>query len=270
MRYGDEVRIRPDLYRDFVLVHVSVRKGIEIETDGRTHHVPEGRVFFSSPKHSIALRWQEDCEQVLIRFPHDLLFRGKSFQVPLSAASLSEPLVVPFVHQLSTLLAMARQPSGLYGFRQWQGALQETLVGFVAASLGVSQHSVPSPETIEIPETRTRDRLESLDAFIRARLDRPIRHIDLEVATGLGHSQLNQLVQKGFGCSPMMLVRQRRLEAVRQSLEADPGQDLTQLSLLYGFDHQGRFAQYYRGQFGEAPSETRRRLRGQRPAGRNG
>lgn len=34
-------------------------------------------------------------------------------------------------------------------------------------------------------------------------------------------------------------------------------------SMRYGFEHQGRFSQYYREQFGEVPRATRGRLRGQ-------
>jgi AraC-like DNA-binding protein len=267
MRYGDEVLIRPNLYKNFVLVHASIRKSIEIESDGRVYQVPEGRVFFSSPKRSIALRWQENCEQVLIRIPHGMLSEDDSLAVPQSGAFLPEALVAPFAHQLSALLAMARQPSDIDGFGLWQEALQASLAGIVAASLGVSGKTVL---TAEVPESQTKDRLERLDEFIQTHLDRPIRHNDLEKATRLGRSQVNQLVQMRFGCSPMILVRRRRLEAVRRSLEANPDQDLTQLSLRYGFDHQGRFSQYYKAQFGEAPSETRRRLRGVPPTGRNG
>lgn len=267
MRYGDEVQIRPDLYRDFALVHVSIRKGIEIETDGRIFHVPEGRVFFSSPQRSIALRWQEGCEQVLLRIPHSMLLPQNANQTQLSSVALPEDLIVPFGYQLSTLLAMARQSSDVHGFGLWQEAVQNSLAAFVATSLGISR----SPEPVaELADPRPQDRGERLKDFIQLHLDHPMRHCDLERVAGLGRSQLNQMVQDRFGCSPMSLVRQMRLQAVRESLEANPDQDLTQLSLRYGFDHQGRFSQYYRGQFGESPSETRRHLRGIRPAGRNG
>ena len=267
MRYGDEVRIRPDLYRDFVLAHVSVHKGIEIETDGNTYHVPEGRVFFSAPKRSIALRWQEGCEQVLVRIPHRLLFGEEPGSLPRSAALLPDPLVAPFAHQLSALLAMARQPLGLYGFGLWQETLQASLSKIAARSLGVSDEPAVLRDR---SQSRTSDRLDRLETFIHDRLDRPISLSDLEASVHLGRSQLNHLVQQAFGCSPMMLVRRRRLEALRQSLETNPAQDLTQLSLRYGFDHQGRFSHYYKEHFGEAPSETRRRLRGLPVTGKNG
>ncbi|MBE1043174.1 helix-turn-helix domain-containing protein, partial [Escherichia coli] len=48
---------------------------------------------------------------------------------------------------------------------------------------------------------------------------------------------------------------------IRACLE-DPGcrvRNLTELALDFGFAHLGRFAEQYRRQFGELPSETLRR-----------
>jgi AraC-like DNA-binding protein len=224
-------------------------------------------VFFSSPQRSIALRWQEGCEQVLIRIPHAMLAPEGRFQVAQSGVALPAALTTPFVHQVSAVLAMARQPAEQQGLADWQGALQDWLAQIVALSLGLPQ---PQKAGAMGEPDRSRNRRERLEGFIAAHLDRPIQLADLGRTVGLAHSQLCALTQKAFGCAPMALVRRMRLLAVRQSLEADPGQDLTQLSLRYGFDHQGRFSQYYRQEFGEVPSATRRRLRGLGPTGRNG
>lgn len=259
MRYGDEVLIRPDLYKGFLLAHVSVRKGIEIESDGRVFNLPEGSVFFSAPKSQISLRWQEGCEQVIVRIPYAMLKIAERNDGLASGTRLPPHLNGLFSHQLSAVLAMARQPSDLQGFGLWQEAFQSSMAGFVGLALGLGgdKTSAPDPKL-----ATTRDRRERLEEFIESRLDRPIQLQDLEQAAGLARSQLNQLTHETFGCAPMALVRQRRLAAVRRALEADPRQDITQLSLSYGFDHQGRFSQYYRAAFGEAPSETRARLRG--------
>ncbi len=268
MRYGDEVLIRPDLYKGFLLAHVSVRKSIEIESDGRVFNLPEGSVFFSSPKRSISLRWQEGCEQVIIRIPHAMLKIGDRADRLASGTKLPTHLNGLFSHQLSAVLAMARQPSEGQGFGLWQDAFQTSMATFVGLALGLGNDDKPAPDQ---KLTSTHGHRERIEDFIESRLGRPIQLQDLELAAGLARSQLNQLTHEAFGCSPMALVRQRRLAAVRRALEADPRQDITQLSLSYGFDHQGRFSQYYRAAFGEAPSETRARLRGVTPiSGKNG
>jgi len=262
IRYGDEVLIRPDLYEGFLLAHVSVRRGIEIESDGRVFNLPEGSVFFSAPKRSISLRWQEGCEQVIARIPYAMLKIEQRNSKLASGTKLLTHLSAPFAYHLSAVLAMARQPSEVQGFGLWQEALQKSMADFVGLSLGLG-----SGEKVvrEHNQSSTRDRRERLEEFIETRLDRPIQLQDLERAAGLARSQLNQMTHEVFGCAPMVLVRQKRLAGVRRALEADPRQDITQLSLRFGFDHQGRFSQYYRNMFGEAPSETRARLRGLKP-----
>jgi transcriptional regulator GlxA family with amidase domain len=59
----------------------------------------------------------------------------------------------------------------------------------------------------------------------------------------------------------MQYARGRRLDDVRQKLlTSDPATtQVTSVAMDYGFWELGRFAQAYRGRFGERPSETLRR-----------
>ncbi|MDG3579719.1 AraC family transcriptional regulator [Rhizobium sp. YJ-22] len=258
IQYGDEVTITPRLYSDFVLAHVCLRKGIEITADRATTFVPEGSVYFSSPRTNISLRWQEGCEQLLLRVPLDMIDptgRHCDFGSGMVLAKSMTPL---FVHQLNTALAISHRGGSMSHFDAWTDHVERGLAQFVGMHLrGPATHRPGSA-----PPTRTEgvDWRERLEAFIDARMRRPIGLDDLMQATGLGRSQLNALCHRAFGCAPMELVRRMRLQALKAELERNPGQDLTTLALSYGFDHQGRFAQYYRGAFGELPRDTRRRL----------
>ncbi len=72
---------------------------------------------------------------------------------------------------------------------------------------------------------------------------------------------LYALFERQLGESPRQYIRRLRLERIRACLE-DPGcrvRNLTELALDFGFAHLGRFAEQYRRQFGELPSETLRR-----------
>ena len=53
--------------------------------------------------------------------------------------------------------------------------------------------------------------------------------------------------------SPMVLLRNRRLDAVRARLLQQPSPCVTDAALEFGFGHLGRFSSYYRERFGEAP-----------------
>lgn len=93
----------------------------------------------------------------------------------------------------------------------------------------------------------------------------------------MSRSRLNEISHEAYGCSPMILVLRRRLDAVRRAIEADPTEELTVLCGRFGIEHQGRFAHYYRAQLGSCPARPglacdnpasvmrgRRRLRSQR------
>lgn len=258
MRYGDEVTITPDTYRDFFLVHLCLKAGIEVETDGIVTSVPQGGVFFSAPRRSIRLRWQEGCEQLILRVPY-LTAGTEGRMLERSGALLPRALSPLLVSQLNTLLVLSRQGAGA---EDWGRHVQTGLARFAAQHLFTGRKERESR-----PDADTRDRL---TGFITAHLSRPIQLADLARAAGLGRSQLNALTQSAFGCSPMALLRRMRLAAAQRDLEERPEQSLTQLALRYGFEHQGRFSQYYRDAFGEVPRQMRGRLRRDGPPGKNG
>jgi len=261
MQYGDEVAITPDLYRDFMLVHVSLRNGIEIEADGRLSHVPEGGVFFSAPQQRIRLRWQEGCQQLLVRVPLALVGgeAGPRRTLVRSGHMLAPALAPLFVDQINLALGIARHGIELDNLDDWRTHVETGFARFAGMQLFDLGAAAARADR---PRQDGRDRRERLESFIHARLAAPITLEDLTAAVGVGRSQLNSLCREAFDCSPMALVRRMRLEAARGDLEREPDQDLTSLSLRYGFEHQSRFAQYYRDAFGERPRDTRRRLRG--------
>jgi AraC-like DNA-binding protein len=258
--YGDEVLITPDVYADFILLRASLRAGMDVEADGTTLSVPEGAVCINSPRRRIRLRWQQGTEQLIVRIPMALL--GPNRRLNGSAALLPQSLTGIFAHQLNTLLALANSPLPHPKDRLWQAHLSAGLAHFVAAQLMGGREQEPSHET-DAPcfAWEGGEHAEHLDAYIADHLDEPIRLLDLMRATGISRSRLSEIAHDRFGCSPMALVRRRRLQAARRELEADPTQGLTSVCTRFGFEHQSRFAQYYRAEFGELPRETRARLR---------
>jgi AraC-like DNA-binding protein len=89
----------------------------------------------------------------------------------------------------------------------------------------------------------------------------------LMAALGVGQRTVFNAFGSVFGMSPAAFQRALQLDRVRRRLlSAPPGATVTTLALDEGVEHLGRFAGAYRRQFGELPSETRRRaLRERRP-----
>ncbi len=88
-------------------------------------------------------------------------------------------------------------------------------------------------------------------------------NITLEALTsqaGCGYRALQLSFNNAFGLSPMAYLKKVRLNHIRDTfLTADDSTTIADVAKKWGFIHLGRFAQAYKLQFGELPSETLRR-----------
>ncbi|HJQ59661.1 MAG TPA: AraC family transcriptional regulator [Vineibacter sp.] len=101
--------------------------------------------------------------------------------------------------------------------------------------------------------------------FMQSRLRNPITLADVVAASGIPGRTLIKHFKDEWGTSPMRYLRDARLTRVREALmRARPTDSVTDIALLWGFNHLGRFAIEYRDRFGETPSDTLRRSRGHR------
>ena len=100
-------------------------------------------------------------------------------------------------------------------------------------------------------------RLDMLERYIRSRLCAPLALADLAGAAGVSVRALNALCHQQYGVAPMDLLRNIRLDAVRERLLTHPGANITDTAFEFGFGHLGRFSAYYRERFGELPKQTR-------------
>ena len=94
--------------------------------------------------------------------------------------------------------------------------------------------------------------------YIRERPDEPVTLRQLCQVTGVSDRTLEISFKETFDITPKTYITLMRLHGVRRTLRlAGPGDlSVTEAATRWGFIHLGRFAQYYRGQFGESPSET--------------
>ena len=103
---------------------------------------------------------------------------------------------------------------------------------------------------------------------LRDRAAAPVRVADLARRAGISSRTVYRAFARHVGAPPATWLRRARLEEVRKRLlEATPGDTVTAAALDWGFEHLGRFAGFYREQFGERPSDTLRRARAAGGAG---
>lgn len=115
---------------------------------------------------------------------------------------------------------------------------------------------IPSAEVIEPLHNRARIARAVLK-LLQERLDDPPSITDLCIAVGARERTLHLSCLEAFGRPPAALLHELRLNAAHRALlHPDAETSVTAVAALYGFSHFGRFAEFYRRQFGELPSAT--------------
>lgn len=94
--------------------------------------------------------------------------------------------------------------------------------------------------------------------YIHGHAHEKITPEDLATYAGCSYRSLQDIFGKALGVSPMTYVQRIRLEGVRSDLlDADCQQTtVAEIAGRWGFSHMGRFALFYKKQFGVSPSDT--------------
>jgi AraC-like DNA-binding protein len=93
--------------------------------------------------------------------------------------------------------------------------------------------------------------------FLEANLAEPVTLGQVAAAAGCSARTVDAVFREHLGVSPLARQRELRLDRVRRDLAAT-GEPVAEVAYRWGFTHLGRFAQAYRGRFGELPSRTAR------------
>jgi AraC-like DNA-binding protein len=268
LQYGAEVEVTPRPFDDFAVVHTSLVGGAEIECDGHRLEVAEGRSAVIAPRKQLRLRWHQGTQQLIVKVPHALLRsasglqddeaiglasgfvipRGQSSQWDLLARSLLNVRAIPREAALDTAwLDHFEHNAALFLLAHQHAALQPV-------------NGVASTPADVLATEAGKTRLDALIDYMDSRLGAPITLADLARVAGVSARSLNELCRRQGGVTPMELLRNRRLDAVRSRLRLHPEISVTEAALAFGFGHLGRFAHYYRERFRELPHQTRAKV----------
>jgi AraC-like DNA-binding protein len=100
-------------------------------------------------------------------------------------------------------------------------------------------------------------------AELREHLGEPISIPEIAHAAGVSVRGLQMVFQRQLGVSPLLHLRQLRLEAARDALarEAETGTTVADVARRFGYSNSGRFSTHYRDEFGESPAASLSRIR---------
>jgi len=105
-----------------------------------------------------------------------------------------------------------------------------------------------------------------VEEYIEANWDQPVTIEALPIVADASARSIFHSFREHRGYSPMNLVKQIRLRHVREMLSRpDSEVTVTNAAFACGFGNLGHFAVAYKQVFGETPSGTLTRARGQAP-----
>lgn len=267
LTYGAEVNIEASPFKGFSLVQTPLSGSFEVEIGGCRKTFGQGDVAVLSPQHHFCLHWQEGSEQLILKVPHHLMWRHFN-GAPSRTANATTGFTSPAFKLDGSLNliwhSLVQQaidlPNGTGSLNNlWLAHFEQTIALFLlthqTADAGKPEVSHYTPASNSAFKGNSAP-LERMETYIRQRLCAPISLVDLALAAGLSPRSLNALCHKYYGVSPMVLLRNMRLDAVREKLQSCPGANVTRVALDHGFGHLGRFSAYYRERFGELPRDT--------------
>ncbi|MCR8102861.1 AraC family transcriptional regulator, partial [Pseudomonas aeruginosa] len=225
---------------------------------GQEHALAPGELLLINPDDPVDLTYSADCEKFIVKLPCALLeaiCAEQRWSHPARGVRFLEhryrlDQLEGFVGLLALVCREAESGERLARV----DSHFEQILGSKLLTLLKTNVSREDPGDAQVVFAR-------LDAYIRRHLQSEIEVAALAEQAHMSTRSLYALFERQLGESPRQYIRRLRLERIRACLE-DPGcrvRNLTELALDFGFAHLGRFAEQYRRQFGELPSETLRR-----------
>ena len=130
--------------------------------------------------------------------------------------------------------------------------VDDTILCFLDA-LDQSNHDQPQSDVV-----KNVDLVREFVTFCHdAGCNRPLTICDLTQQLFTSKTVLSVAIRKATGLSPLMFLRNVRLEQVRNELLShDQDNSIIDVARRYGFPSRGHFSRYYKELFGELPRQT--------------
>ena len=251
----------------FFAVHMPTNGRALCTCGGSTFEANPIQALVTSPGMSLTMDLAFDSPLLVIRIEQQALVRHLT---RLIGGSLARPIAFEPAMDLTTDPAMrwngaiqllhteVYYPNSLVQHGQGIGALEELLMSTLLLLQPSNHHTQLVLPVARAGRRVVRDTLEYLEAHLS-------EHVTMTDIANEVHMSV-RAIQQGFreelGTTPMLYLRDRRLERAREELTdaiTSDGVTVTGVAERWGFSHLSSFASLYKKRWGESPSETLRR-----------
>lgn len=262
--YGADVSIEPDRLDDFLLVQMPLRGSAQIRCGDQHITSSPATASVITPSLPLHMRWQGQCDQLIIRLERSALEAACSAQL---GYALPRPIEFQLGMDLHSQYGAGWK--ALVEFLAFSPFAADTSrhpliarqVEHLLVTTLLAQHPHSYTQVLARPvATPPKPYVQRAQDYILAHYGEPITIDTLARHSAIGARSLHKGFQQHAGISPMAFLRLVRLQKVREELlrsrDLPEAANITRVALDAGFTHLGHFTQAYRAQFGETPTQT--------------
>lgn len=259
---GHEIDVTDD---GSLTVMLPTRGTLEVESEGKKQHARAGGVLILGPSRRrtrVVRPDKGDFEACLLKTP---LSECESARIPskIQLFGTGDPFIPAKDYAAKTFASLVdyifsdltSEAPMLAAERS--SALAEALLLEHLRNL-LQSNSDDSGSAGRLPIHKVRE----AEDFMRSHFSEPLGLAEIAAAAGVGSRQLQAIFRKVTGETPWSRLTAIRLEQARlQLLAGGVNVTVASIALECGFTHLGRFAEAYRFEFGESPSQTLRQAK---------
>lgn len=251
--------IRPHRHEAFFqILYISHGRG-EALMDGAYRPFAEQTALFVPPGAVHGFRFSRDIGGLVLTVMRDRLDAVAAVDRHV-AAFVGSPRIVPLEGDEGRDAGenLVRLGAEIHGHGVGRAAMLEALVA--ASVVGTVRASGRREAGEEPPRDRDRERIERLDALIRAHFREHREAGFYADAIGISTAHLNRILRAATGCSLQQLLNRKLVEEARRDLVFTflPAQSI---ALALGFPDPAYFSRFFRRETGMTPGEYRRAKR---------
>jgi AraC-like DNA-binding protein len=273
VQYGAGVGIEPGYLRDFYLLQIPLRGGATVRCGGQLVESHAAVASFPSPSQPLSMRWHEGSPQIIVKLGRAAIHERLE---SLLQATASKPLVfdlavdlqAPALIGVASFIAYLRAGLDNNPFFLAHSLLAEQAENHLLTSILLSMRHNYSNQLAIAGEAQKNAHpargtvlpraVKRAQDFMHSQVDKAITLADVCAHVGTSARSLQQCFQHYTGISPMVFLRDLRLDCVHAELmNAELAPKVSDVAARFGFLHLGHFASHYRQRFGEIPSQTR-------------
>lgn len=260
--YGGEVTISPNEFNTFYLVQMPLHGGECIDSNNQRTYISQSVGCVLNAQHPVLLHHSANTKKIFLRVERELLERlcgqhlGRGVPLPIefdTAMPLNSPAGKRWMQTMSWLAELLNE-----GEVSDSPLLAVQIEHMVATMLLECQHSNLSEALLHDSHKITPSFVRRAQQFLEERASEPITVCDIAEYVGVSTRSLYNGFQKYRHMSPMHMLKEIRLNRVREQLmQSQTGQTtVTAVAYQWGFCHLGHFTIDYKRRFGECPSDT--------------